>query len=275
MSRLPIINIEELREEAELAALVRDIARSVIPQSPRKSAMCRDSESAPKVGWSVLKDGDGNGVAIHVKDVVASDTALADMVARLRSAQAVSRFIAQDEPSSLLMVEEDALSADWKLRGVRIGEATVWVGVVGDWQVFPRAEDLSQSSRTVRTTFLASLPAHPEIRAGVELECSEIRLELAERGVSATIIDIRGGVMKMRVGDESDEDVTWSPGIRLDLGELEMAFEDLLGLRPGSELEIDIAHPIRTYLRVGHSQLAVGELDVREGGVVVKIVEVL
>lgn len=275
MSRLSISNIEELREEAELAALVRDIARSVTSHSLEKSAVCRDSESAPKAGWSVLRDGGGNGVAVHVKDVVASDTALADIVARLRSAQAVSRFLGQDEPSDLLMVEEDAPSADWRLRGVRIGEATVWVGVVGDWQVLPRAADLSQGSRTVSTALLASLPAHPEIRAGVELECSEIRLELAERGVSATIVNVRGGVMKMRVGDESDEDVAWSPGIRLDLGEIEMAFEDLLGLRPGSELEIEVAHPIRTYLRVGHTQLAVGELGVREGGVVVKIVEVL
>ena len=81
--------------------------------------------------------------------------------------------------------------------------------------------------------------------------------------------------MKMRVDDESDEGVAWSPGVRLDLGEIEMAFEDLLGLQPGSELEVEVAHPIRTYLRVGHSQLAVGELDVREGGVVVKIIEVL
>jgi flagellar motor switch/type III secretory pathway protein FliN len=81
--------------------------------------------------------------------------------------------------------------------------------------------------------------------------------------------------MKMRVDEQFDEEATWSPGIRLDLGELEMAFEDLLALQPGSELEVEAAHPIRTYLRVGHSQLAVGELEVREGGIVVKIVEVL
>jgi hypothetical protein len=275
MSRLPISNIDELREEAELAALVRDIARSVTSHPFEKLAVCRDSGPAPKAGWSVLRDGEGNGVAVHVKDVVASDTALAGIVARLRSAQAVSRFLGQDEPSSHLMVEEDALSAEWRLRGVRIGEATVWVGVVGDWQLLPRADELSPGSRTVRIALLASLPAHLQIRAGIDLECSEIRLELAGCGVGATIVNVRGGVMKMRVDDESDEGVAWSPGVRLDLGEIEMAFEDLLGLQPGSELEVEVAHPIRTYLRVGHSQLAVGELDVREGGVVVKIIEVL
>jgi flagellar motor switch protein FliM len=59
------------------------------------------------------------------------------------------------------------------------------------------------------------------------------------------------------------------------LGEIEMAFDDLLRLQPGSELEVEVARPIRTYLRIGNSQLAVGELDVRESGMVVKIVEIL
>lgn len=275
MTRLPISNIEVLRDEAELATLAREIARSVIPHIPERLAVCADSEPAPQVGWSVLRDADGNGVAVHVREVVASDTPLAGIVARLRSAQAVSRFLGHDESSDLLMVEEDALSPEWRLRGVRIGDATVWIGVFGDWQVFSRADETSQGSRIVRTALLAFLPEHPEVLPGIELECTEIRFELVECGVSATIVDVRGGMMKMRVNDESDEEVTWSPGIRLDLGEIEMAFDDLLRLQPGSELEVEVDRPIRTYLRVGHSQLAVGELDIREGGVVVKILEIL
>jgi hypothetical protein len=173
------------------------------------------------------------------------------------------------------MVEGDVLSSEWSLRGVRIGDATVWVGVFGDWQVFSRADETSHGSRMVRTALFAWLADPPEVLPGIELECSEIRFELAERGVTATIVDVRGGKMKMRVEDESDEELAWSPGVRLDLGEIEMAFDDLLRLQPGSELEVEVARPIRTYLRIGNSQLAVGELDVRESGMVVKIVEIL
>ncbi len=275
MRPLAITNIESLREEAALVELVRDIARHVVSHPAGKLVVLDDLERAPRAGWSALRDTGGNGVAVHSGEVIASDTPLAGIVTRLRSAQAVWRFLGQDKPPELLMVEEDVLSPEWRLRGVRIGDATVWVGVLGDWHAWCGAVKYACGSPMIRTALLAHVPEYSEVRPGAELSCSDIRFELVERGVTATIVDIDGGMMKIRVDAESDEEVTWSPGVRLDLGEIEMAFEDLLGLQPGSELEIEVAHPIRTYLRVGHSQLAVGELDIREGGLVIKIVEVL
>jgi hypothetical protein len=274
MSCLSISNIEALREYAALSVSARTIARSVMPNVQDSALVSVDSDRAPKAGWSVLRDTNGNGIAIHVGQIVPSDTPLAGIVARLRSAQAVSRFLEEPELRGFVMVEDDVLSPEWRSMAVHVGGAILWVGLVGNWAILSKVEEPSHGKRPVRITLLGHLDEQVPLRPDSEVDFSEFRLEFADRGLNARIVTVQGGSMKVRIDEEPDQEFAWAPSVRLELGELEMKFEDLLALQPGNMIEVEVPRPIRAYLRVGQSQLAVGEIEIRETGVVVTVVEV-
>jgi flagellar motor switch/type III secretory pathway protein FliN len=85
----------------------------------------------------------------------------------------------------------------------------------------------------------------------------------------------KGGTMTLEItatiGNEKDTPV---PGVRIDLGELEIALQDLLALKPGEVIALGPLDPMACHLRVGSSVIARGELRQGEEGAVISITHV-
>jgi hypothetical protein len=173
------------------------------------------------------------------------------------------------------MQEQDVLSPEWRVVAVRFDSVRVWLGVIGDWRVWVKQQEASSKVSRVRTSLLAYSEQGIEVVAGQEVTLSELSVVLEESGLTGKMLPIEGGRMGIQFDEEDNRELAWTPGISLELGDLEMKFEDLLALKPGHNLEIAAPHPTRVYLRVGRSQLAVGQLEVRQGGFVVKVIEIL
>jgi hypothetical protein len=275
MKRLPISNIDALREDAAIALLARTVARSVMPNASFRFDDTRDPACVPKAGWSVLRDAQGNGIALHVGEIVPSGTLLSGIVARLESARALSRFLDSSEPRGFVMVEDEVLSDQWRLSAVHSRHKTLWFGVLGEWQSLSTQEGQSRDDTRVRISLVGQIDQRHDLRSGDELECCSLRLEFVGRGLSGKIVSVRGGKMSVRVDEESQQEFSNAPGIKLELGELEMKLDDLLALQPGHVIEVEVPRPIQAYLKIGHSQLALGHLEIRETGFAIKVAEVL
>lgn|GEM_PF-5807607 len=275
MRSLAIGNIDAIREEAILMSFASSVVESVVLRSRGSSAALLDPRDAPHRGWSVLQDLRGTGIAIHVGEIIPSDTVLAEVTTRLRSAQTVSRFLEGLQPRALLMQEQDVLSPEWRVVVLRFDSVCAWFGVVGDWRVWAKEQAVSSNGSQVRMSLVAHSEQEIEVVVGQEIKFSELRVVLEESGLTGKILPIEGERMSIQFDEDAEREFEWTPGVSLELGELEMKLEDLLALKPGHNLEIASPHPARVYLRVGRSQLAVGQLELREGGLVVKVTEIL
>jgi hypothetical protein len=93
------------------------------------------------------------------------------------------------------------------------------------------------------------------------------------------LVDIsREGMMKLEIVAEDkalrDEDMRLL-SVTVELGELELSLSEIVGLRPGSVLELDVEMPINVQMRIGSSALAKGILEKRQGGCMLVVQEIL
>ncbi len=65
------------------------------------------------------------------------------------------------------------------------------------------------------------------------------------------------------------------PGVRLDLGEIEVRLSDLVSLRPGIVVNLGEVSLERCYLRLGATILAEGRFSSKEGELLLRIDSVL
>ena len=65
------------------------------------------------------------------------------------------------------------------------------------------------------------------------------------------------------------------PGVRLDLGEIEMRLSDLVGLRPGATINLGEVAFERCFVRLGATVLAEGKFRTSEGQLLLTIESVL
>jgi hypothetical protein len=85
----------------------------------------------------------------------------------------------------------------------------------------------------------------------------------------------RGGDMTIEVAEDESAFERRVPGVRLDLGEIEVRLSDLVGLRPGAVLNLGSANLERCYVRLGSTILAEGRIISNEGQVTLTIESVV
>jgi flagellar motor switch/type III secretory pathway protein FliN len=84
-----------------------------------------------------------------------------------------------------------------------------------------------------------------------------------ERGMAIEVVSL----------GELEEQVV--PGVRIDLGEVEISLADIIGIRSGSVIRLGPGAPHRCFLRIGSSTLAEGEVLPEGDALAVTITRVL
>jgi flagellar motor switch protein FliM len=81
--------------------------------------------------------------------------------------------------------------------------------------------------------------------------------------------------MSMKVEEANGALEQSVPGVRLDLGEVEVRLSDIVSLRPGTVLDLGGAKLERCYVRIGSTVLAEGRFDTHEGKLTLTIESVV
>jgi flagellar motor switch/type III secretory pathway protein FliN len=116
----------------------------------------------------------------------------------------------------------------------------------------------------VRLRLFATMPKPDQVVEGERIVVDELVFDLPEVGIVGR--GVWGGEhMTMEVEERSDVCEQQVPGVRLDLGEIEVRLSDLVALRPGAVLDLGGASLERCYVRVGSTILAEGRFTTCEG----------
>jgi len=126
----------------------------------------------------------------------------------------------------------------------------------------------------VRVRVFGSVECGAELEAGTELISETIVVWMPEVGVRARGV-CRGGAMSLEVEACEEVGEQQIPGVRLDLGEIEMRLSDLVGLRPGAVINLGDVALERCFIRLGATVLAEGRFRTSEGQVLLTIDSVL
>ncbi len=269
---LEVCNRKRLEREAELRPLLEWLASAIAPgRRLREIAPVVLADGAALRGWSRLVDARGEGVAIGPRSFEPAASALRATLVQAQLAQRLSQRVAQLAPVSTVLCDGAPGLEQWsgfrlELEGgcceVACSEgATVLVGAQeGRWGADPQVwltvavDRLSQESLGV---LLREIPV--------------VLPEIGKRGV--VYVSSEGGVHMRIEPDDVPEDARCSSAIRvrLELGEMELGLRELMGLRPGSVIELGADFPLECSMVVGASVLAHGAVEVVEGGLRVRV----
>ena len=88
----------------------------------------------------------------------------------------------------------------------------------------------------------------------------EIRVTIPEFHIKSRLLFEKERGMAIEVVSVGEQEEQIVPGVRIDLGEIEISLADIIGIRSGSVSRLGPGGPHRCFLRIGSSTLAEGEV---------------
>jgi flagellar motor switch/type III secretory pathway protein FliN len=126
----------------------------------------------------------------------------------------------------------------------------------------------------VRLRIFGAVKGVDNVDVGARIECTALDVWMPEVGIRAHGI-CRGEEMTIEVDESGIVEDQHIPGVRLDLGEIEMRLSDLVGLRAGAVLNLGDVVLERCFIRLGATVLAEGRFATSEGKLMLTIDSVL
>lgn len=267
-----IHNRDSLRAEQALLPFARYLSR-VLTSSGVIREVSLEAQ-APRDGWIVFQGEDERGFAVRCEDPVASLSPLQRSLDRVRRAQAVVKGLGGPRAFPFTLSSRPEPPESWRVCKVVGVVSTVWCG-----SSLPVLEPPARSVEEIwnpvaRTKLYAMLVNGGDVARGERVLIQELLVELPELGIVGHCY-VRGGSMTIEVEEQGGAFEQRVPGVRLDLGEIEVRLSDLVGLRPGAVLDLGGASLERCYMRLGSTILAEGRFESSEGKLTLTIESVV
>ncbi len=270
--RFLIHNREALRAECALQPFARYIS-GLLTSSRVIRELVYDAPP-PRHGWVVFQGEGERGFGVAFDEAQAPLSTLQRSLNLVRCAHAVVKGFGgpRSFPLSLSLRSEPPES--WRVCKVVGVVGTVWCGSsIPVLEPPERAVGEARNPR-VRTRLLALLASLSEVAIGARFEVETFLVQLPEIDIVGRGY-VKGGTMTMEVEEPKDVLEQHVPGVRLDLGEIEVLLSDLVSLRPGAVVDLGGASLERCYLRVGSTILAEGRFATRDGKLTLAIESVV
>ena len=278
---LQIRSRENLARQAALVSYVENLALRLLGggSTPRVEATLLDrSPTISTPGWIVLEDTTGHGVGVCPRDVAQGRTTLRRTIDYARcAAQVATLFPSHESAFRVRALDQETCPQEWAAYRVSVGNNELWCAVSYPPPAL-RSEIKPRPlvSRHVRLRMrgwcaprgegLDDALGHYQ-RIHVEIEGQRERYELK-------VGEERSMIVAM-TEDEQASANSDSLGVRLDLGEIDIALDELLALRSGSSIELATEGPLRCFLRIGATTLAAGEIAVSGEQLTVRVNEII
>ena len=252
-----VLNRAELRQQAELHPFLERVAAIAAPgRVLREVRMEREQDSMP-AGWVCFTAGETRGFALQMSGLDPTATRLSQVSSSAR----LARRVAAD-----LGFGSGAIA--WDPAGSP-GE---------DWRVFTLCFDRGSclcacTGQVVCAPETAARRELAHLRVRVRLFAEAISLEQLVSGEPELIVRLpeiraRGALSINQEGSmcvQIEEDLSSSDErglvVRLEIGEIELGLQDLLGLKPGSRLELGAQSPLPCALVIGATTIAQGVIE--------------
>lgn len=278
---LRIQSRENLARQVALVPYVESLAQRLLGDEGRSRVEACELESSPRIpspGWIVLEDTSGAGVGVCPRGVAQGQTSLRRRIDYVSAAGRLAAIFSPGEsPFRLRALDQETCPSAWSAYRVSVGNDELWCAVS-----YPPPE-LGPGSPIQRVV-------SPHVRLRVRGWCvprgdgsdeafgefQSILIEIEGQRGSYQLRVIEGE--RMIVTKEEDEQARASResfGVRLDLGEIEIALEELLTLRAGSSIELVAEGPLRCFMRIGASTLAAGEIVVSGEKLTIRVTEMI
>lgn len=271
--RFAIANRGDLRFEREVYPLCQNAMRA-LTSSGVVERFRREEASRPSSDWLVFKNQEGAGFAVWLDGSSEYASPLQRSLRFVRQAHALVKGLGSHHVLPCALSLDRAPPSSWEVWRIDGVTTSMWCASSNPVVSVPIRRVEAQREPCARLRMFGSIEGVTELAVGVQVECGTIDARIPEIGVRARGV-WREGAMTMEIetcGEIAEQHI---PGVRLDLGEIEMRLSDLVGLRPGAVINLgDVAFE-RCFVRLGATVLAEGRFRHSDGKLLLTIESVL
>ena len=267
-----IHNREALRAERSLLPLARYLSR-LLTSSGLVKELSLDAPP-PDHGWLIFLGEEERGFGVRYEHSGSSLSPLQRSLDLVRHANAVVKGFGGARAFPFTLSLRAAPPESWRVCKVMGVVSAVWCGSSLPVLAPPArtVEEFRDPITRIRLFgFVSAIGAGTE---GKRIRLEDVVFELPEVGVVGRGY-LRGGHMTLEVDEGRELLEQRVPGVRLDLGEIEMRLSDLVSLRPGVVLDLGGDIPERCSLRIGSTTLAQGRFTMSDGKLTLTIESVV
>lgn len=267
-----IHNREALRAEHSLLPFACYISRVLTSSGVVRDQM--HETSPPHDGWIIFQGDGERGFGVRCDHESAALSPLQRALELVRCAHLLVKGFGGPRAFPFTLSLRSEPPESWRVCKVVGVVGTVWCGSSIPVLNPPARTMGMERELKARTRVVAHLPFLGEVAVGTTLEIEELAVWLPEIGIVGRCF-YSGGDMTLNVEERSDVREQQVPGVRLDLGEIEVRLSDLVALRPGAVLDLGEASLERCYVRLGSTILAEGRFTSCDGKVTLTIESVV
>ena len=271
--RFSIFNRESLLMDRAILPLVQHVARAIHASGVvRRFASCESIPTDP--GWIIFRGQCDRGFGVKVDENVSHVSPLQRALEYVRSAETIVRSFGGPRSFPFELSLERSPPAEWRTVKVEGLTGALWCACSIPVVELPLRCVAPQRDPLVRIRLVCVAEGIESLEIGSRVVCEKFAVRMPEIGIRAHGV-CRGGEMAIEVDECGIVEEQQIPGVRLDLGEVEMRLSDLVGLRPGAVLHLGEVVLERCFIRLGATVLAEGKFTTTEGKLLLTIDSVL
>lgn len=273
---LTIRNKRELRENAELIPLIEQVALCVSSGSMVRRISAERHSPKISEGWVIFQNTEMQGFGINLTECTPGATTLRRRLLQVGQVQKLARCFVGTEDMPLFWTTAEACPEAWRIFRVeaRMGAFLCATSFPPPAAVF-QGIHVSRAIPKVSLKLLAYVDVDGRLEAGKSMFMPKLCVEFVGQRLRGELMTTEGGIMRVE-NAESSEIISKSDDkvvMQIDLGEIELSLDELMAIRAGGVIELEVATTMRCFMRVGNTTLAEGELSVEDGGVSIRVTD--
>lgn len=267
--RFTICNRESLLIDRELLPLAQHLMCMITTSGFVRRFT--SSESVTSEGhWIVFRGDADQGFGVKMDNATSSASPLQRTLEHLRTIHTIVQSLGGARSFPFELSLENSPPVQWRIAKVDGLLGGLWCAASVPVTALPVRCVESPRDPRVRVRMFGGVKGIETVEMGVSVVCAELDVWMPEIGIRAHGL-CRGGVMTIEVDESGAIEEQQIPGVRLDLGEIEMKLSDLVGLRPGAVLNLGEVVLERCFIRLGATVLAEGRFATSEGKLMLTI----
>ena len=252
-----LLNANELQREAVMRPILERIAYLVAPNGRLRQIAAEERKPTESDGWMCFVAPQSSGIALQLSEWPTFASPLRQALCRAHIARRVAAEFSRHSPQ-LVWQEHTQPGDDWTLFTIRFEEGECLCACTSSvTELIPVQDRGGATGRRVRIEAFSEAHSLQSLETGV----AEIQLRLPALRVRGFLRVSKGGEMSVRIEGNDSGEVANTAVVRLDLGEIEIGLLELLGLRPGSVIELGTMSPLPCALRIGTTNIAQGVIE--------------
>lgn len=273
--RFRIANRDELRSTSATVPVAYHLSRVLSGSKVVHEVAEKSFEEAPETGWIIFQGIDGCGFGVQHGELMKGSSTIQRTLEYVRGAEAVVKSFGGIGAFSLELSLEGSPPSDWRFQRIDALVGELWLATSTQPPPLKVSVEAREMNPSVRCKVECYIPDVAELVVEQVVRCERMRVSVPEVGVSGRLLSSKGGEMSIEVESHGEVYEQHIPGVRIDLGEIEVRLSDLVSLRPGVVVNLGEVTLERCYLRLGATMLAEGRFSSKGGDLLLTIDSVL